>query len=185
MPNEKPHVEWMFSEPMQIETRPVGWILKTIFGLACAVVTAAFLFPVFAVSRGGSHQSCLSHVKQLGIALRMYQEDYDGRFPQASEWMDATYPYDKNKSVYRCTSVDASHPNDFGYAFNASLSLKALDKSKAPEKIVVLYDSNDLRWNAYASGRTGAANPPRHKGMNNFAFADGHVKAQYVTGREK
>jgi prepilin-type processing-associated H-X9-DG protein len=90
-----------------------------------------------------------------------------------------------NKNVYRCQQVLSPQPADFGYAFNSTLALKTLDKRRSPGEVVMLYDSNDLRWNAYAPGRTGAANPPRHKGMNNFAFADGHVKAQFVTGREK
>lgn len=176
MQNEKPYVEWMNSEPERIEKRPLGWFTKTVLGGVCAVVAAAILYPLFAGGRMRSGPSCLSNVKQLGIGLKMYQEDYDGRFPQAEVWMDANYPYEKNTRVYRCPQMDPSHPNDFGYAFNASLSLKTLDKQKAPAKIVVLYDSNDLHWNASSPDRTGVANPPRHFGGNTVGFADGHAK---------
>lgn len=184
MQNEKPHVDWIVKSPVQNTRRPVGWIFKAMLGVGCAFVTAAILYPVFAVSRGGSHRSCLSNVKQLGLAFQMYVEDYDGRFPRSAEWMDSTYPYNKNKSVYHCPSLQATHPSGFGYAFNSSLALHTLDKNKTAAKVVVLYDASDLLWNANAPGRAGMANPPRHQGGNNVGFADGHAKWQSLISGE-
>ena len=106
--------------------------------------------------------------------LQMYQADYDDHFPRASEWMDATLPYGKDKRRYHCPALDKSHADDFGYAFNSILSLQTLDKHASPGKVVMLYDANDLRWNANAPNRTGAANPPRHRGGDVFGYADGH-----------
>ena len=42
---------------------------------------AAILFPVFAKAREKARQtSCLSNVKQLGLAQMMYAQDYDERY---------------------------------------------------------------------------------------------------------
>lgn len=45
-------------------------------------VLAAILLPVFAQAReAGKKQSCQSNLLQIGIALRLYARDNDGRFP--------------------------------------------------------------------------------------------------------
>jgi prepilin-type processing-associated H-X9-DG protein len=45
---------------------------------------AAILFPVFAKAREKARQtSCASNLKQLGLAILMYAEDYDEKLPQA------------------------------------------------------------------------------------------------------
>ncbi|MCW3097886.1 MAG: hypothetical protein JWL77_3504 [Chthonomonadaceae bacterium] len=129
--------------------------------------------------------SCLSNMKQAQLGVLMYQEDYDGRFPPASQWMDVTLSYVKDKNVYRCPDLHSSQPTDYGHGFNASLSLQPREKYKAPEKVIMLYDSSDLRWNANAPGRTGAANPPRHPTGDSFGFADGHAKTLKLTATDE
>ena len=185
MQHEKRSVEWMPSASIPRAKRPLDWILNSILGGAGIVTLAAILYPVFAVTSRHSGKSCLPAVKMFGAALRMYEEDYDGRFPRAAEWMDATYPYLKVHGAYRCPALDMSHPENYGYAFNSSLELKALYGYKMPETIIVVYDSQDLRWNANAPGRSGLANPPRHTGGNFIGFADGHAKWQTLTGESK
>ena len=127
----------------------------------------------------------MSNVKQMGTAAMMYVQDYDEHFPLASVWMDATLPYSKHKSIYRCPQNHSSLPTDFGYAFNTDLSLKALASYKTPEKVVQLYDANDLRWNANALGRAGIANPPRHAGGNIVGFAEGHAKLENPAEKDR
>lgn len=185
MQHGKPSIEWMPGATIPQEKRPMGWLLNTIIGGACLVTLAAILYPLFAVAPRHSGKSCLPVMKMEGQGFRMYEEDYDGRFPRAAEWMDATYPYLKIHGAYRCPALDVSHPENYGYAFNSALELKALDRHKAPESIVVVYDSQDLRWNANAPGRSGLANPPRHTGGNFIGFADGHAKWQTLTGESK
>ena len=42
------------------------------------VILAAILFPVFAQARAKARQaSCLSNLKQIGLATMMYCQDYD------------------------------------------------------------------------------------------------------------
>jgi len=158
--------------------------IKVVTGCGCALFLAAVLIPFFAQEHGPSPSSrCLSNLKIEGLGLKLYQEDYDDHFPPASAWMDATLPYVKEKSRFHCPSLDRSHADDFGHAFNSSLSLQTLDKKASPEKVVMLYDANDLRWNANAPNRTGAANPPRHLGGDGFVYADGHAKIESLTGQ--
>ena len=51
--------------------------------LAVIVIAAAILYPVFArwEHKGGNRVSCQSNLKQIGLALKMYGEDYDEKYP--------------------------------------------------------------------------------------------------------
>ncbi|NSW55596.1 MAG: DUF1559 domain-containing protein [Armatimonadetes bacterium] len=86
-------------------------------------ILAAILFPVFARAREKARQaSCLSNVKQLMLAVNMYQSDYDGFFPYSTNYAPwgtwYTYflaPYIKNDQMIRCPS-NPTWPT--GYAYN-------------------------------------------------------------------
>ena len=108
-------------------------------GLFYALILGAILYPITPHRTKSRATTCFSNVKQAALGLWMYSHDYDDHFPRATECMDSTYPYVKDKSVYRCPQNHSTRPTDFGYAFNASLSLKSLDNYKTPEKVVMLY----------------------------------------------
>jgi prepilin-type N-terminal cleavage/methylation domain-containing protein/prepilin-type processing-associated H-X9-DG protein len=122
-------------------------LIELLVVIAILAVLAAILFPVFAKARERARQTtCLSNLKQLGLAFDMYTQDCDARLPctwdnvegngQWSGWMfyrdfpnvntgdfdparGALYPYVKNANLYRCPS-DGQQDNS--YAINALLA---------------------------------------------------------------
>lgn len=61
--------------------------LLTVIGIIA--VLAAILFPVFATVRAKARQSvCVSNLKQIGSAIQMYAQDYDGLLPYALDASD-------------------------------------------------------------------------------------------------
>src|SRR5262249_13333107 len=57
--------------------------------------------------------SCASNLKNLGLAILMYTQDYDEHFPLAAyatsdadfvTWHDLTDPYARNKVIWHCPS---------------------------------------------------------------------------------
>jgi prepilin-type N-terminal cleavage/methylation domain-containing protein/prepilin-type processing-associated H-X9-DG protein len=54
-------------------------LIELLVVIAIIAILAAILFPVFAQARDKARQaSCLSNLKQIGVALDMYRSDYDG-----------------------------------------------------------------------------------------------------------
>src|SRR5262249_39849721 len=65
-------------------------LLVVIAGIA---ILAALLFPVFAQARGKARETaCLSNLRQAGLAISMYAQDYDGYYPCAVDPADRDTP---------------------------------------------------------------------------------------------
>jgi prepilin-type N-terminal cleavage/methylation domain-containing protein/prepilin-type processing-associated H-X9-DG protein len=96
--------------------RPNGFtLIELLVVIAIIAILAAILFPVFAQAREKARQiSCLSNVKQLLLAFKMYAQDYDEHYPfgrnddwnpgEHYTWRWAIQPYVKNLGVMRCPS---------------------------------------------------------------------------------
>ena len=68
-------------------------LIELLVVIAIISILAAILFPVFAKAREKARQiSCVSNEKQIGLALTMYVQDYDERYPQE-------HPSDSNPAV--------------------------------------------------------------------------------------
>ncbi|HLK60547.1 MAG TPA: DUF1559 domain-containing protein [Chthonomonadaceae bacterium] len=89
-------------------------LIELLVVIAIIAILAAILFPVFAQARAKARQaSCSSNIRQLGLAIRMYNQDYDEREPFGGwmpngigtwDWQNSTAPYIKNKAIYYCPS---------------------------------------------------------------------------------
>jgi prepilin-type N-terminal cleavage/methylation domain-containing protein len=127
--------------PVQMENRMVrrtenaGFTLVELLTVIAIIsVLAALLLPVFSSARGKAREiTCNSNLRQIGLAIRMYAQDYDELYPWAVDATDKNtpeiwngfpafqaeipfmpymheclQPYIKSKQIFECAS-------DFGY----------------------------------------------------------------------
>ena len=89
-------------------------LIELLVVIAIIAILAAILFPVFAQAREKARQtSCVSNMRQLGMAITMYVSDNDG-YPMHSSpssmsprrrWADAIFPFVKNEKLFTCPSA--------------------------------------------------------------------------------
>src|SRR5579871_3504640 len=90
-------------------------LIELLVVIAIIAILAAILFPVFAQAREKARQtSCLSNMKQEGLASLMYAQDYDETLPYAAlnlppqplvMWYDLVEPYVKSGTKGTFTQV--------------------------------------------------------------------------------
>lgn len=134
-------------EARQMKQTKSGFtLIELLVVIAIIAILAAILFPVFATAREKARQTtCASNLKQLGLGLIQYSQDYDERCPydegtagvdtKGAGWATQIYPYLKSKGVFTCPD-DANAPNsggstiEFSYAMN--LNVIGWNKTAAP-----------------------------------------------------
>ena len=88
-------------------------LIELLVVIAIIAILAAILFPVFARARENARRSsCASNLKQLGLGIIQYRQDYDERFPSAMTlnvtgslgWANSIQPYMKSTQILQCPS---------------------------------------------------------------------------------
>ena len=112
-------------------------LIELLVVIAIIAILAAILFPVFARARENARRSsCQSNLKQIGLGILQYSQDYDEMLVQGSygpgtnhpegasnatttyKWMDAIYPYIKSEQIFVCPSDSTNLP----YKLNTTLT---------------------------------------------------------------
>ncbi len=181
-------------------------LIELLVVIAIIAILAAILFPVFARAREKARQtSCLSNMKQLGLSLIMYSQDYDSIFPMwgyggsdaddtvadgAYTWDTVLMPYMKNEQILTCPSNDANDGGDRcrSYALPRYVSRVNVDMVPAPTSTVALFEKGEKalgKWGD-ATGENffqthgctgyGLTTQLWHNEGKNFAYCDGHSK---------
>ena len=105
------------------KVRSAFTLIELLVVIAIIAILAAILFPVFARARENARRSsCQSNLKQIGLGLLQYTQDYDEKFPvlrggntgtAANGVFDLVQPYLKSTQIYQCpseTSPPSSNP---------------------------------------------------------------------------
>lgn len=108
-------------------------LIELLVVIAVIAILAAILFPVFARARENARRSsCASNLKQIGLGVIQYAQDYDEIMAPAYldgscygpggqtatnaagctgnvKWMDIIYPYVKSEQIFNCPSAPSSY----------------------------------------------------------------------------
>lgn len=110
-------------------------LIELLVFIAMIVILAAILFPVFARARENARRtSCASNLKQIGLGVMQYTQDYDEAYPNFNffvnadnvrvDWSLAIQRYVKNMQLFVCPSDTFStvFPDLPGYGTNVRRS---------------------------------------------------------------
>lgn len=104
-------------------------LIELLVVIAIIAILAAILFPVFARARENARRtSCLSNIKQIGLGLIQYAQDYDETFPAARNtgtaisWRYMIQPYLKSTQVNSCPSRQGGQTTTGGNGLTFEIS---------------------------------------------------------------
>lgn len=96
-------------------------LIELLVVIAIIAILAAILFPVFGRARENARRSsCQSNLKQIGLGLTQYTQDYDEKYPGSFKdsaagrihWGELIFPYTKSSQIYVCPSNTSLMTND-------------------------------------------------------------------------
>ena len=145
-------------------------LIEMLITLAIVGAIAALLFPVTTHCGSSPRFNCQSNLKQIGLAMLQYSQDYDERMPPIAlaavsaslspyarpyGWADALQPYAKSTRIFQCPSEknapdlaateDATQPGFTDYWFNTNLNVVSVRFIDAPTNTLLLGEGNDGR----------------------------------------
>ncbi|MDQ3813055.1 MAG: DUF1559 domain-containing protein [Armatimonadota bacterium] len=139
-------------------------LIELLVVIAIIALLAAILFPVFARARENARRtSCQSNLKQIGIGLMQYTQDYDEMFPMAmrnaagdnnSPWHVLVQPYVKSVQLFACPS----NTNKNRILNNSTIA------NVTPNGVPVSYISNGGGWNGDFTAKGDAGRPMSRAG---------------------
>jgi prepilin-type N-terminal cleavage/methylation domain-containing protein/prepilin-type processing-associated H-X9-DG protein len=108
-----------FNAKQPFGTKKLGFtLIELLVVIAIIAILAAILFPVFGRARENARRSsCQSNLKQIGLGVMQYTQDYDERYPMryyggatplavqnANSWRRQIFPYVKSAQLFLCPS---------------------------------------------------------------------------------
>jgi prepilin-type N-terminal cleavage/methylation domain-containing protein/prepilin-type processing-associated H-X9-DG protein len=143
-------------------------LIELLVVIAIIAILAAILFPVFARAREKARQaSCQSNQKQIALAVLMYVQDWDEKFPctpywecgrpnnfPKTRWYVCAYPYIKNDQLFHCPTDGADGGWDYpDPPFNAGVNWGAVDISYGMGRWADCTDSDPYEKSGFSIGR--------------------------------
>ena len=185
------------TSPRRVSPARAFTLLELLVVVAIIAILAAILFPVFGRAReNGRRASCQSNLKQIGLGLMQYSQDYDEVFiadwyatatspgptlppssnptdPVSYKWADAAFPYIKSEQVFTCPSATGDAAAPYVYYRNIPAGQERPLNEMGSYTIVHGYGPN-------VAGKTPPVSHPRVNDLVNLSEAETPATTAYV-----
>jgi prepilin-type N-terminal cleavage/methylation domain-containing protein len=123
-------------------------LIELLVVIAIISILASMIFPTFSRAREAARKTvCISNLKQVGLGILQYNQDYDERFPIGLPFWDTTLapsnpqlllvrvldPYIKSDQVWNCPSWKGVYTGNPTYIGNYSF-LTGYDNKTPPQR---------------------------------------------------
>jgi prepilin-type processing-associated H-X9-DG protein len=153
-------------------------------GIVVPVVAGVFMLPLMVgitmpalvrTKHLAQRMACGTNMRNLGIAIRMYADDHDNKFPTGSKWCDLLVEHaGVDRMIYKCPGATEGPSN---YAMNENVV--GMGPVAKPD-LVLLFETHP-GWNQ--TGGPEILTTENHRGEGcNVVFVDSHV--EFVTTQE-
>ena len=144
-------------------------LIELLVVIAIIAILAAILFPVFARARENARRSsCQSNLKQIGLGILQYTQDYDEMFPAQSTSTSNNYttatganisyavriqPYIKSYQLFKCPSAADGTPaptatDAISYPYNGVMTptengvyrSRSIAELKLPAQLIIVHE---------------------------------------------
>lgn len=142
-------------------------LIELLVVIAIIAVLAAILFPVFAQARGKARQTvCVSNLRQIGLAQRMYMDDHDGLPP----WVGNS---DNAGCLWRSGFRAADDPHSMPYIIKPYY--KTLDIWTCPNAVQLLDQPAEKRNTYFMNISANYMSAPDNEPGSTLMFWDNFV----------
>ena len=159
-------------------------LIELLVVIAIIAILASILFPVFARARENARRtSCSSNLKQIGLGIIQYVQDYDELYPRrtlgpgggnGATWANIVQPYIKSTQIFQCPSDSSKEISDYwmsglpadqqfhiSYLYNTDIARSSDASIQAPSGTVSVVDggtnptgsNNPVDWLSQPKGK--------------------------------